>query len=384
MKILICNPSTTPLKKTLGASKALIELAEELEQLGWKYKLACSSDVGYSSENKQFNRRDYSQKLREYLHHHATDYNVVLYDHEDLPYPRNEFSPKTLFVAYTAILIFHLENILIPQSRKWKSKIRSLIRGHIDKKIFHQKIQRSYLTVKEADLIQVLNYDDKAELVRRGVSEEKIILTPNGISRERRALFDAVTSDLPPCPKVVFVGTFDYRKGAIEFPIIVQNICNEIPEVSFRLLGTTGLFRTKEQVLAHFPKELRSRIEVIDQFLPEDLPGLLAPCSVGLFPSYLEGFPFGVLEMLAASIPVIAYNSPGLPMMLPTEYLVTPGDSKSMSEKIVILLKDKHKLATARVWAKQQSQQFCWKKISAQLSSRYLDFLHKLQFSKSL
>ena len=75
----------------------------------------------------------------------------------------------------------------------------------------------------------------------------------------------------------------------------------------------------------YFPKKLRGYIEVIPQFHPDELPILLSSCSLGIFPSYLEGFAFGVLEMLAAALPVIAYDTPGAPMMVPEQYLV-PSD----------------------------------------------------------
>mgnify|MGYP002785256976 FL=1 len=81
--------------------------------------------------------------------------------------------------------------------------------------------------------------------------------------------------------------------------------------------------------------------------------------------------------MLAASIPVIAYNAPGPPMMLPSEYLVAPGDTDSMSAKVIDLLKDIKKLAQARVWAKERSQEFCWQKIAEKTSQIYLEYLGK-------
>jgi len=83
--------------------------------------------------------------------------------------------------------------------------------------------------------------------------------------------------------------------------------------------------------------------------------------------------------MLAASIPVIAYNAPGPPMMLPSEYLVSPGDTESMSAKVIDLLKDKSKLAQARVWAKERSQKFCWQEIAKHTSQTYLEYWQRKQ-----
>ena len=131
------------------------------------------------------------------------------------------------------------------------------------------------------------------------------------------------------------------------------------------------MFQTSAEVLAHFPAALHPKIEVIPRYLPEELPSLLASCSVGVFPSYIEGMPFGVLEMLAASIPVIAYDSPGPPMMLPPEYLVPRGDVTTMASKTAKLLKDKLELSQARLWAKKQSQHFQWPEIAKTTSETY-------------
>lgn len=377
MNILFCSP--TAITKELGAPKILIELTEELEPLGWNCKIISPSDLAESQNLKKYSRLEYTQKLRQYLHKHAVEYNIVDYDHEYLPYARSEFPSNILFVARSALLAHHLESIKIPPSRKLKSKVRSLVLGKFDELQNRKRIQIAQQTIEQADLVNTLNEDDRKELIKAGISEEKIVVIPNGISQSRRVLFDAVSNIPPTEPKVAFVGTFDYRKGANDFPIIVQNIINVVPEVSFCFLGTAGLYQSVEEVLAFFPKELANRIEVVPKFRSNELPELLSSCSVGIFPSYIEGFPFGVLEMLAASVPVIAYNSPGVPMMLTDEYLVSRGDTKGMSEKVINLLTDIIKLTSARRWSKKRSQQFCWQEIAEKTSQIYLEHWQRKQ-----
>ncbi len=364
MKILFC--SQTYLSKELGASKVLLELAEEMEQLGWECKLISPYDLVPAKTPNVHDK--YHIYLRQYLREHATEYDVIEYDYHHLPYPRSNFHQQTLFVAKTALLAHHFSDIQIPEDKSLRSLVRSLIFERNRTARRQQGLRNAQKTLSEADLISVGNYDDRTAIVKHGISEEKILVMPHGISRSRRVLFDAISSAPPLKPKVAFIGTFDNRKGATDFPEIVERVCAAIPKVEFRLLGT---YRGEREVLAGFPKKLRSKIEVVPHYPAEELPDLLAPCSVGVFPSYIEGFGLGVLEMLAASIPVIAYNSPGPPMMLPTEYLVPRGDVGTLSEKIISLLKDKERLAEARLWAKQQSQQFCWRAIARQTSKVY-------------
>ncbi|MEH1847238.1 MAG: glycosyltransferase family 4 protein [Nostoc sp.] len=370
MKILLCSPIVP--SKELGMSKVLIELSEELQGLGWLCKLLSPTDIcpeilSYTGIKYQ---QYYAEALKNYLQQNASKYDVIDYDHVYLPYLREKFSNSTLFVARSSLLVHHYENFPIPIQNNLKEKISNFIHRISRKAMVQGWIRDAMLTILEADLINVSNDDDQIELVRRGIPPEKIAVVPYGISRNRRLLFDTVSSLPPVQPNVAFVGTFDPRKGSNDFPRIVQYISEAIPNVKFRLIG--GRYKTEKEILGHFSQRLRHKIEVIHNFDSEELPLLLTDCSVGIFPSYLEGFGFGVLEMLAASIPVIAYNVPGPPMMLPPEHLVPKGDIKGMSDKVISLLHDQQKLYAARLWAKQQSQQFSWQNIAQITSETYL------------
>lgn len=363
-RILFCTP--TPLTKSLGAAKVVVELAEEMQELGWECDLISIKDLADQTGQSM------SESLRHYLQEHADEYNVVDYDHEYLPYARSEFSQKTLFVARSVLLNQHLETIRIPQPSGIKAAVGEIIKGAKRQRKRRDMVCRAQTTVEEADLVNVSNADDKMELLRRGLAAENVVVIPYGISRARRPLFDQVSSVPPKQPVVAFVGTFDYRKGAREFPQIVDAILERVPQTCFRLLGTKGMFQTKQEIISHFPRKSAQAIEVIPSYAPEELPCFLAPCSIGIFPSHMEGFGFGVLEMLAASIPVIAYDAPGPPMMLSPASLVPRGNWHGMSEKVINLLNNEDELMKARLQAKRRSQDFNWDEIAKTTSEQYL------------
>jgi glycosyltransferase involved in cell wall biosynthesis len=58
--------------------------------------------------------------------------------------------------------------------------------------------------------------------------------------------------------------------------------------------------------------------------------------------------------------------------MLPTDYLVPPGDWLGMSAKVIDLLNNGDRLAKARYWAKERSQQFRWESIAHTTSELYI------------
>jgi glycosyltransferase involved in cell wall biosynthesis len=289
-------------------------------------------------------------------------YDVVEVDHEAMPFPRAAFDARQLIVARSVLLVDHLDHVPLPWLRRARSAFRRRAR-----------FRRAERTMRACDLINVSNDDDKAALVRRGHAPQTVVVLPFGLSAARRAAFEQRCHEAPPSnaqPRVAFVGTFDYRKGARDFGAIAEAVC--AGGASLRLLGTAGLFQAEAQVLRFFPPGVRARVEVVPRFDPDELPKLLADCAVGVFPSYYEGFGFGVLEMLAAAIPVIAYDAPGPPMMLPRDWLVPRGDIRAITTKLIELMQ-RENLGPARVRARALSKPFDWIEIAQRTVHAYED-----------
>ena len=95
-------------------------------------------------------------------------------------------------------------------------------------------------------------------------------------------------------------------------------------------------------ILRDLGLESSDGIELISDYPPADLPRLLADCTVGVFPSYVEGFGLAVLEQLAAGIPTVAYDVSGprdsLSDRLP-EFLVPVGDIEAAARAVCRILK---------------------------------------------
>lgn len=381
-RILFC--SHLPVTKTFGAPKVLAEAAEAMGRHGWDCTLLGPEDFRRAEPSSGKSFGWFGQALRSYLIKYASDFDVIEYDHVDLPYPRGEFAAETLMVARSVLLLHHLLKIRIPHGPTLHQRLGSLIRTPLERRKHRTWVVAAQRTVQEADLVNVANEHDRRELVEWGIGRSKIVVIPYGIGSDRRAEFEAVSEAPPGQPRVGFVGTFDYRKGAREMHRIFSRIFDAVPEVEFKLLGTAGMFEKVEEVLAHFPKVLRPRIHVVPRFIPEELPLLLSDCSVGVFPSRLEGFGIGVLEMLAAAVPVIAYDAPGPPEMLPPEHLVPTGDASSMAEKVAQLLTQPSCLELARRAARRRSRAFDWEEIARTTSERYTSALDTLRNNRGI
>ena len=367
MRILLCSQNA--LTRALGAPKVLIELGQSMQAIGWEVGYLQPSDLKVAAGKQA--APQFREALRQYLVLHADQYDVIDYDHGYLPYPRQVFSSRPLMVARSVLLIQQSQAITIPRPRSIRSRVAGILRGRQHRKLDEQWLSAANETVRQADLVNVSNEHDYRLLVGDGLSSEKVVVLPFGLDSVSRASLEQIPLELPARPCVAFVGSFDYRKGALDFPLIVRTIAAAIPEVRFKLIGTSGLFSNPSSVLAFFDSALRPCIEVIPRFKPHDLSSHLANTSIGIFPSYLEGFGFGVLEMLAAGTPVVAYDSPGPPMLLDSKWLVPAGDAAAMASKVIGLLKTPVRLASAKVEARERSSLFRWENVAANTDRIY-------------
>lgn len=368
MRILFGVP--TPWVPHLGASKVFMGVSEALTALGWSCERICLPDLVPHPARSSI-LPHYAEALRGYLREHAGRYDIVDYDHVYLPYPRSEFPRDVLFVARSVLLHHQVAGTQFPVRRTVRGTLGSLLLGAARQRDVDLALEFADRTISEADLVNVSNDDARTELVERGIPAEKIVVLPFGLTQRARRQLEGVSSMPPVQPIVGFVGTFDFRKGAADFPRIVEAVTASIRDARFLLLGTEGLHRGVREVQGYFPRRLRPKVEVIPRFEPDELPALLARCSVGVFPSYLEGFGFGVLEMLAAAVPVVAYRSPGPPMMLPVELLVDQGDTHAIAAKVIELLSDRGRLAEARLRARELSRAFSWAQIAERTAEIY-------------
>jgi glycosyltransferase involved in cell wall biosynthesis len=311
-------------------------------------------------------RTNYQNSLKTYLQLNAEQYDVVDYDHEFLPFSRSEFTPNTLFTTRTVLLTQHLRHIKPPKPFSFRStlgRVRNFYK-------LQKRLTDADLTVKNADLINVPNQKDAQYLITQGIPSSKVCVIPYGISETRKNDFRACLPAPPPSLKVVFLGSFDYRKGAMDFNYIFNELVSSYPDIKLLLLGTKGLFTNKNQILNFFDEKIHKNIEVVMSFTREDIGEYLKDCSVGIYPSYMEGFPFGILEMLSSYIPVFSYDAPGAGMMLPKNHLANPGDKSELAKKVISYIQnDDH--TTKRINAHDSVSKFNWKDISITTINNY-------------
>ena len=370
MKILLCCdlPWVDP---KFGATRVTLDLAEGLRENG------VNPDY-YPPVNNNFSRPNYASGLAEYLRENASRYDVI-----DYPYHVHSWVKETpgaerlLKVTRITLLAQQRGAIPIPHApvtlvSSGKAVLRKLL-GRTPPPLHTAEMEAHMRrNLSEADVITVGNTMDRSRLGELGYPEDKIAVLPYGLTREGFQRFDAVREAVGVKREriIAFVGTFDFRKGCLDFPEIVERVLTAFPDTRFRLLGTKGMFQTREKVLARLPRRLRGSLDIYPTFDPQELPGLLAECQAGMFPSYWEGFGIAVVEMLAAGLPVVAYDTPGPCDILPAEWLRPAGDVQGMAAQLVSLLRNAGTPENSQ-HAVAASRRFDWTAIAADTLAMY-------------
>lgn len=368
------------LKRELGGPKAVIELAEAINRIGHKADVIGIQEVeDFIKKNSLNINKTYALNIRTYLEYKINDYDVVDVDANNLyEYKRNERAKKPLIVARSVLFIPHLNDIIWPYKKNIlgliKRQFKNLLYGDLQKK----SINNFYKSLDVADLINVNNDRDVQKLIIDNYPINKIIYMPCGLDSERWLKLNNISNSLKNRNKIVFLGTFDYRKGCIDIPKVFSEVKKKFPNTDLTLMGTKGLFQMDE-VLNFFPNSLKKFITIIPEFKESALPDLLKEFKIAIFPSYLEGFGLSVLEVMAAGIPVIAYNSPGPSSILPNEFLVAPGNWKEMANKVSFYLQDSKSYEAAKVKIIERSKFFNWDVIAKDTIDAYLMNLNKNQ-----
>lgn len=340
----------TPWTRNLGGPQAQIELAEELRALGdevEKYSYedafppAPTSLPGVAGRIESILRtnRSFAARAAAWVRAHGRRFDVIDAHQTDLPFAKADLGFSGLLVARSVGLIPAYEEFERWAAQRWPEPVhvRDLTHRALTwpgRRRRSRDVERSF---RHADLINVSNGDD-LERVANGMGYAgKAVMFPLGLSETRRAELGnsrARAGERLAARTVAFIGTWNTRKGAKDWPAIARGVRQRVPEARFRLLGT-GI--GPEAVLRDFAAEDRPSVEVIPGYDSAQLPGLLARATVGAFPGYLEGFGLAVLEMLAAGLPTVTYDAPGpreTMRHLAHPCMVPPGDVDACAARL--------------------------------------------------
>ncbi|MCW6036948.1 glycosyltransferase family 4 protein [Spirulina subsalsa FACHB-351] len=365
-----------PWNRNLGGSRVQIELADELIKMGHQVEKFAFEDAfphfkGTAWET--ITRPAFATKANKFVQNYGHHFDIIDAHQGNLTLPKEKLKFKGLWVSRSVglhELYYQFE----------RSTVRHFSPSRLKVRLWNQLLRwRNYREVincrKSFQYCDLINLPNATELDYLQDFAEKTVVFPFGLSQQRR---EALKAAIQPVslrlshPKVAFIGTWGYRKGSHDWGKIIREIRAEIPSVQFVFLGT-GL--SEEKVLQDLEMSPVSWLNVIPQYDSELLPKLLSDCTVGAFPSYLEGFGFAVLEKLAAGLPTVAYNVAGpkdILASLEKTSLVPVGDWQQFSQKIISIVQgDRGNYQELQEQGLELMEQFAWEKIAQDMLYLY-------------
>jgi glycosyltransferase involved in cell wall biosynthesis len=199
-------------------------------------------------------------------------------------------------------------------------------------------------------------------------------------------------------PPVLFVGGVSPRKGVHVLVDAFARVAPRLPGVELRIVGPPGEYdlaetfdlTDREQVrrihslYGGYPARLRaslgpdlaSRVSFTGRISPTELLDHYLSASVFAFPSlWPEGFGLPPVEAMAAGVPVVASRIGALSETTvdgETGYLVEPGDSVGLADRIADLLTDEdRRTRMGRAAAERARRLFDWPVVASRLRAIY-------------
>ena len=374
-----------PWDARLGAARIWMELKKEWEQTGHQVERFCLEDA-FSGPEKSRLRSAWRQlrfpaKAATYIRQNSDRFDVIDSVVGCLPFAKGSLKFKGLLVARSVGLYRLYEQFRKRSLVLWPDQPKGRWLGRPLHKFLAWQLRRwSERAVTQCDLLNLPNEDERIELERDPQIHAPIMVQPNGLTNEfRTALSDAATpaQERLSHPVICFIGMWILRKGSRDWPKIIAAVRRRRPAVRFLFLGT--MF---EESLVRHELGPVDNLECRVTFGEAELPSLLAPCTLALFPSYIEGFGLAVVEQLAAGLPVVAYDVPGPRQILDAQrarLLVPAGDVSALAERALEILKltvsDYEKLT---VDCRQIAERYRWDKIAGDTIERYRQELNSL------
>jgi glycosyltransferase involved in cell wall biosynthesis len=203
------------------------------------------------------------------------------------------------------------------------------IRGHF-----------SFVKYSSVDHIVAISEVIRSTLIRSGLSPEKLSVIHSAVDcrlphsgPNLRSAF-GFRSDIP---VIGTVATLAKPKGHQQLFEAMRIVRQRHPSVRLLVAGTGP----QESRLRQLAVELNLAEEIVFAGFRKDIPQILSALDVFVLASQDEGLGVALLEAACCGLPLVATNVGGIPEVVrdgSTGFLVAPGDTPSLAERIMYLL----------------------------------------------
>jgi glycosyltransferase involved in cell wall biosynthesis len=376
----ILSVVNVPWDPRLGAARVWIELTEEWCKAGHLVEKFCLTDAfpepAGSPAHAALRLLGFPQRAAKFIRENAERFDVIDALIGTLPFSKKSLGFRGLLVARSVGLYHLYEKFERMAAQRWTPPSKGKFLGRPFYWFFNRRGRASSdRSVFNCDLLNLPNSDELTCVRDELKLDKQAIVQPYGLRPERaRALSEAAApaETRAQKKKIVFVGMWSPRKGAKDWGAIIREVRARVPGATFLFLGT---MIANESVWRDLGMASDDSIEIVPQFDPDQLPQLVSDCTVGAFPSYVEGFGMAVVEQLAAGLPTVAYDAPGPRDILRGELaplLVPAGDVARFSEVLSgVLTEDVEHYYQMSRQSLETAGKYSWPEIARDTAAEY-------------
>jgi len=280
----------------------------------------------------------------------------------------------------SAVVHVHVAQAFIPEAVWLASRVRGfavVAHVHLDvgpsgKMGWILPAYKRYMlgpTLREAERVIVLNRDQQDMVESRyGVTPGRVVVLPNGVSKE-------FTLDRPVQPAqgfdrtlhVLFVGRLNVQKNV---PRLVRAIGLAREPTELTVVGDGEDRAQIERLIADLGL---SNVRLVGAQRGAQLLEWYRWADIFVLPSDQEGMPLVVLEAMAAGLPVIGTDVPGLKESLTGVGLVVQPNPSAVAAAIDRLAGDARLRADLAAQGREHARSLSWAAIASRLEQVYQD-----------
>lgn len=195
-------------------------------------------------------------------------------------------------------------------------------------------------TLESADLVIALSGEWKRRLTAIA-PRAAIRVLMNPVDCAEFAGVAAARPDVPPDGgTILFLGAFGRRKGVFDLIEAGAKVAERRPHVAFELGGDQAVDELRALITE---SGLERNVRVLGWVRGQEKLDAFTRAHIYVLPSYHEGLPIGILEALAAGLPVVTTPVGGIPEVVKdgvNGLIISPGDVRALATSILRLLDD--------------------------------------------
>ena len=206
---------------------------------------------------------------------------------------------------------------------------------------WQEKLHAKMVNSGMATALLAVSESTRLDAIEEGVAPEHIIVIPNGVDlpnldkKVGEEVRQSLALEFNQC-MFFYAGRLNYEKGPDLLLQAFSEVIKVVPNSRLVLAGDGPL----RQELSDRAQQLDIDEKVVFLGVRNDVPEIMIAADVFVLSSRTEGMPNAVLEAMALSIPVVAFNVGGVKELLQdglTGRLSLPGDPDSLAKVMIEL-----------------------------------------------